>query len=607
VPPQALRSRSAEAGTTGSATVEDFYDRYSGLVYRFCLRELGSREEAEDVVQETFLNAWRRMDEGFTPDTPGSWLLRIAGNLCVSRHRARAARVQTTPMVDETRLAGPDLELGQAAMLSAALAELTHSQRQVFVLREWRGLSYDEIAEELDLSYAGVATKVSRARKTVAAALERSWGTRVRDRLASFSPVSLLTGLRSILDSSETFHAVVVAAAVAGGGALVAAPLLHGHAHHARPAVQASSTHAPARARHTHLDLVVPSTLLAVPRARHAHITLPAPRMHNSPLRHRSHSAGLAAPGVSAPAERKVFPSSSGGADAGAATGSDTSAAPHAAPSGATPLTPARPSPTPAAGAPAPSASPSPKGAQPADGRAAPAGPQPSTPPGQTKQDAAASGNGEADHPGPPATPPGQAKKASSDKANGHGAVPPGQLKKSGSGDGSHKSGGPPATPPGQAKKNADTATGDSSAGPTGAPPGQAKKNASSSNAAGPQDTPPGQAKKDSSGDASTGNGGGPPAAPPGQAKKDATASDPAEASPAQPSSTDATSTSTTDSSSTPTDSTSTPTDPSATVQAQSNGDPPAAPPGQAKKDSSDSNGSGGSPPGQSKDHGKSG
>jgi DNA-binding CsgD family transcriptional regulator len=494
-------------------------------------------------------------------------------------------------------------------MLSAALAELTHSQRQVFVLREWRGLSYDEIAEELDLSYAGVATKVSRARKTVAAALERSWGTRVRDRLASFSPVSLLTGLRSILDSSEAVHALVVAAAVAGGGALVAAPLLHGHAHHARPAVQAGSTYAPARAAYNARDLAVPSTLLAAPRARHVRITLPAPRRGKSPLRHRSHSAGLAAPGASvqsAPAGRGVSPSSAGGSDAGAATGSGTSAAPDAAPSAGAPFAPAHQTAPSSAETPAASTAPFPKGAHPAGGHSDPTGP-PSTPPAQAKQDAAASGNGKADHPGPPATPPGQAKKASSDKANGRGAVPPGQLKKSGSGKGSDKSGGPPATPPGQAKKNADTATGDSSAGPSGAPPGQVKKNASSSNAAGPQDTPPGQAKKDSSGDASTGNGGGPPATPPGQAKKDATASDPAAASPEEPSSTDTASTSTTDSSSTPTDSSSTPTDPSATVQAQSNGDPPAAPPGQAKKDSSDSNGSGGLPPGQSKDHGKSG
>ncbi len=145
------------------------YTRYSGAVLASCLRELGDRGEAEDVVQETFLNAWLALRRGVEPEAPLAWLITIARNLCVSRHRARHARVETLPF-DEARhpLTARADSADDLLDLTPLLRRLPERQRQAFLLREIRGLSYGEVAAEIGLSYTAVATLAFRARRTLA-------------------------------------------------------------------------------------------------------------------------------------------------------------------------------------------------------------------------------------------------------------------------------------------------------------------------------------------------------------------------------------------------------------------------------------------------------
>ncbi len=193
-------------------------------VYGYCLHELGSREEAEDVLQDTYLNAWRSLQQGVRPQTPLPWLLRIAKNLCISRYRAAAARVQTRPFDGAEPLpAGPAPRTDELFALSSALAELPETQRRAFVMREWRGLSLDEIAEELHLSYSAVATHVFRGRRTLAAALAQRLGG-ARDRLGSFA-FALLGSLKSLLAGGIGANLATGAAVMATAGAIVAPAL----------------------------------------------------------------------------------------------------------------------------------------------------------------------------------------------------------------------------------------------------------------------------------------------------------------------------------------------------------------------------------------------
>src|SRR3954449_13235213 len=72
------------------------YEQYANQIFRYCLHQLGSREEAEDAVQSTFLNAFRGIKRGIVPELESAWLFKIAHNVCLSRRRStwRRGRIE---------------------------------------------------------------------------------------------------------------------------------------------------------------------------------------------------------------------------------------------------------------------------------------------------------------------------------------------------------------------------------------------------------------------------------------------------------------------------------------------------------------------------------
>jgi RNA polymerase sigma-70 factor (ECF subfamily) len=134
---------------------------------------LGSREDAEDAVQTTFINAQRGLRRGVVPKFELAWLFTIARNVCHNTRQSasRRGRVETARDLDAFQdvLATP--ERGGAVSISdltRALAAIPERQRRALLLREWQGLSYEEIAEELHVSVAAVETLLFRARGSVA-------------------------------------------------------------------------------------------------------------------------------------------------------------------------------------------------------------------------------------------------------------------------------------------------------------------------------------------------------------------------------------------------------------------------------------------------------
>jgi RNA polymerase sigma factor (sigma-70 family) len=192
------------------------YERYSARIYRVCADRLGDRDEAADAVQDTFLRAWLALQGGAEVRYPLPWLLTIADNVCVSRFRAREARVATTALTDSATVEFPET-VGQVDGLAAAFRALPVRQRQALLRREIQGYSYDEIGDELGVSRASVAALVHRARLAVADALREA-----RRGIAAVVPVPALLrvpfGNGAASGAAVASTAVVAVTQLAGAG-----------------------------------------------------------------------------------------------------------------------------------------------------------------------------------------------------------------------------------------------------------------------------------------------------------------------------------------------------------------------------------------------------
>jgi RNA polymerase sigma factor (sigma-70 family) len=151
---------------------ERIYRRHRREVYGSVLRDVRDPDEAEDVTQAAFLNAFRAMRRGDTPEKPRAWLLTIARNVVRRRARLRAERPQEVELDSELLLTLDDDEGSASEDIHVALLRLTDAQREAILLREIQGRSYAEIAFELGLSLAAVEALIFRARRALAEELE---------------------------------------------------------------------------------------------------------------------------------------------------------------------------------------------------------------------------------------------------------------------------------------------------------------------------------------------------------------------------------------------------------------------------------------------------
>jgi RNA polymerase sigma factor (sigma-70 family) len=165
---------SAEAAQAGL-----LYERYARQLQGFCRARLSSREEAEDAVQHTFLNAYRSLRSGTRPRAEAAWMFAIAANVCRERRRSAWRRSRVEVVSDDGLVgdcAAPERSHEELTGVADALAELTPNQRRAILMREWQGLSYREIAAELSLTEGAVETLLFRARRSLADKLDRSRG-----------------------------------------------------------------------------------------------------------------------------------------------------------------------------------------------------------------------------------------------------------------------------------------------------------------------------------------------------------------------------------------------------------------------------------------------
>jgi RNA polymerase sigma factor (sigma-70 family) len=285
------------------ARVERLYYDYSGRIYRYCLSRLDSPEEAEDALQATYLNAWRSLNRGVEPLSSRPWLFQIAANVCSSMLRTRLGGAAVELRSPETfdHIPTKDEPNDDLLGLSAALAGLPERQRRALLLRDWRGLSYDEIAAELGSSYQAVETLLFRARRSVAAGLRSPEPAKVPVRARALAPLPFLLplkdGLASIKSALGTSVAPIkVSLGVALGAAapLVAYGVLERGIESTKPATAAA---APQVQLETPLTYTMPAAAVETekkPRVAPGKQSSP-PRSNASPLTHGGESPGVSA------------------------------------------------------------------------------------------------------------------------------------------------------------------------------------------------------------------------------------------------------------------------------------------------------------------------
>ena len=156
-----------------------FVDTYSGQVYRLALKMVQNTQDAEDILQETFIKAYKALPKFQGRSSLSTWLYRIATNealMFLRKKRPVQVSVDEPLENDEgherprqiiDRCCLPENELMSTearANLDRSVQQLPDSLRTVFLLRDIEGLSTRETAEVLDISESAVKTRLSRAR-----------------------------------------------------------------------------------------------------------------------------------------------------------------------------------------------------------------------------------------------------------------------------------------------------------------------------------------------------------------------------------------------------------------------------------------------------------
>jgi RNA polymerase sigma factor (sigma-70 family) len=193
---------------TPSARTDALYREHHALVDTICRLLLRDCGEAEDAAQQVFLSAHRALLNGVVPREPAAWLATIARNECGSRRHVRAlVAIDAHSELADTLTTDPSASAMQRAELEALwdeIARLPQAQRDALLLREICGLSYRQLAVELDVTRASARSLLSRAREHVR--------QRLREASAGLSTAPWLAQLARLIEGGPSPAAPVPAA-----------------------------------------------------------------------------------------------------------------------------------------------------------------------------------------------------------------------------------------------------------------------------------------------------------------------------------------------------------------------------------------------------------
>ncbi|MFE7446104.1 RNA polymerase sigma factor [Streptomyces chartreusis] len=179
-PPQAERVANDADAVAGSLEQPELfarlYDRYAPDIHRYAARRLGETA-ADDITADTFLTAFRiRARYDRTRPSARPWLYGIAANLIGKQRRAEVRALRALARTGHDPVAASwvedtDSRVAAQGPLADALASLSAGDRHVLLLVAWADLTYQEVAEALDLPVGTVRSRLNRARRKVRTAL----------------------------------------------------------------------------------------------------------------------------------------------------------------------------------------------------------------------------------------------------------------------------------------------------------------------------------------------------------------------------------------------------------------------------------------------------
>ena len=168
---------------------EPLVKEHEKRIYNLALRMTGDPDDAYDVAQDAFVKAYTSLKDFRGESAFGSWLYRLASNVCLDflRREKRRGTVSLTVEDEELDISdlrfSPEDELERTELrdaINTALMRLPATARQMIVMRDVSGLSYAEIAEALDLELGTVKSRIARAREKLIAVLSEDETFRAR-------------------------------------------------------------------------------------------------------------------------------------------------------------------------------------------------------------------------------------------------------------------------------------------------------------------------------------------------------------------------------------------------------------------------------------------
>ena len=176
---QSDRNLTEQARQGNDAAWRAIYDSTCERLFAFLCYQIGDRDEARDILQETYLQAFRKLDT-YRGEAPlGVWLRSIALGRSIDWKRVILRRIKRTVMLnDSSALVEPDIQgvrfESEDGALHRALGRLSPHQRAALLLREWEGCSFHEIAQLLGCAESTARVHHARARDHMRAALSGS-------------------------------------------------------------------------------------------------------------------------------------------------------------------------------------------------------------------------------------------------------------------------------------------------------------------------------------------------------------------------------------------------------------------------------------------------
>jgi RNA polymerase sigma-70 factor (ECF subfamily) len=181
-----------------SEAFAELVEQYSNAIYRIALRFTSESQDAEDVLQETFIKAYKALPEFEGRSSLSTWLYRIAVNealMLLRKRNPKLVSIEQTAPDDENEEIENDLALadwcclpedvllsGEArSFLNEAVERLPETLRSVFLLRDIEGLSIHDTAETLGLTETNIKTRLLRARLHLRQDLTRYFGPRLAE------------------------------------------------------------------------------------------------------------------------------------------------------------------------------------------------------------------------------------------------------------------------------------------------------------------------------------------------------------------------------------------------------------------------------------------